>query len=223
MKKYLKCSLLGLAAGAAISLGGFLFIVAKTYFAAAGQPVGALFFTIGLLCVCFLGFNLYTGKIGFLFNQDKKKPYIIDLAIMLVFNLVASCLIGLIFHYAFLNNKEIMTTVDAIMSKKVFEPSSNNYLWLLGSSILCGMLVYVAVFIFKNTKATWLKIVGIIVPIWLFVFMGFDHCIANGFYFGLGLVFGNYLMWLNLLLCIAGNSLGAIGLNWVVSLIKKDA
>ena len=155
-----------------------------------------------------------------MFNQEDKKNYIIDLAIMLVFNLIASCCIGIIFHYAFMNVPEINTTISSLMGKKVFEPSSNAYIGLLASSILCGALVYIAVYTFKNTDKLWLKFIGIIVPIWIFVYSGFDHCIANGFYFGLGMVFGNYLMWINLLTCIVGNSLGAIALNWLFKLKK---
>ena len=67
--------LLGIAAGAAIAFGGLLNIIVKTYLTGdvsiLGKLLGSALFPIGLCLVCFLGFNLFTGKIGYLL--DKKK------------------------------------------------------------------------------------------------------------------------------------------------------
>ena len=48
-----------------------------------GEPIGPVIFSLGLLGVCYMGLNLFTGKCGFLF-QDKIKPT--DLLIILIVN-----------------------------------------------------------------------------------------------------------------------------------------
>ena len=59
-----------------------------------GEPIGPIIFALGLLGVCYMGLNLFTGKCGFLF-QDKIK--FSDLMIILAVNLVAGYLIGLLY------------------------------------------------------------------------------------------------------------------------------
>ena len=60
--------LYGIYAGLAIALGGILFLLCKAYIPdysfSLSQLIGALVFPVGLLLVCFLKLNLYTGKIG---------------------------------------------------------------------------------------------------------------------------------------------------------------
>ena len=46
-----------------------------------GTPLGPVIFALGLLGVCYMGLNLFTGKCGFLF-EDRIK--IIDLLIILI-------------------------------------------------------------------------------------------------------------------------------------------
>ena len=52
-------------AGAAISIGGIVFLSCDVKY------VGAFLFSTGLVTVCMFGFNLYTGKIGYVLENDK--------------------------------------------------------------------------------------------------------------------------------------------------------
>ena len=92
---------------------------------------------------------------------------------------------------------------------------------LFAGSVLCGVCVYVAVFCFKLFKQWWLKVIGIFIPIFIFVYFGFNHCVANMFYFAFGWNYGNPLSYLNLLIVTLGNSLGAIALNELIKAFKK--
>ena len=83
----------------------------------------------------------------------------------------------------------------------------------LGGALLCGVLVYTAVFFFKKFKHPILKAIGILIPIALFVYLGFDHCVANMFYFSFALQDLSPWLILNLALATIGNSLGAIAVN----------
>ena len=70
-----------------ISLGDFALLK-------LGNPIGPIIFALGLLGVCYMGQNLFTGKCGFLI-EDKIK--LEDLLIILVVNLAAGYLFGLLY------------------------------------------------------------------------------------------------------------------------------
>lgn len=212
-KEIIKTGLLGVLAGISISLGGFLFIIAKSFFGDFGPIGGALFFPIGLILVCFLGFNLFTGKIGFLFNQEKKGKYALSLLIMYIGNLIGSFLIGLILYFCFRNVSDVFDVVKSITIAKITYNSFTDVLKQFLDSCLCGIMVYLAVFLFKKCNNIILKIIGIIIPIFTFVLLGFNHCIANAFYFSFNFDFSNGLIFINLLISTLGNSVGAIVIN----------
>ncbi len=159
-----------------------------------GNPIGPVIFAFGLLGVCYMGQNLFTGKCGFLI-QDKIKP--LDLLIILIVNLIAGYLFGLI--YSCLDTEVLNNAISKVSTWEVSFP-------FLIKSILCGMIMYIAVYMYK--KGTPL---GIIFGIPLFIFCGFQHCIANVITLGVAKTFH-----LSLLLCIIGNFVGSIFM-WLIS------
>ncbi len=58
--------------------------------------------------------------------------------------------------------------------------------------------------------------------VFLFVYCGFQHCIANMFYLGFGNAFGNPLAYANLGLCIFFNSFGPIMGVLLFKLLKTE-
>ena len=72
-------------------------------------------------------------------------------------------------------------------------------------ALFCGVLMYLAVSIFREKKS----VLGIVFCVPVFILSGFEHSIADTFYFGAAGVFG----WRFLLFtaaAVAGNSLGAM-------------
>ena len=169
------------AASLLIGLGNFALLK-------LGNPIGPIIFAFGLLGVCYLGQNLFTGKCGFLF-EDKLK--VKDLLIILVVNLVAGYLIGLLFSVA------DPSIVEAASNKVATWEFS---LAFFIKSVLCGVIMYLAVKMYK--KGTPL---GIIFGIPLFIFCGFQHCIANVITLGVASTFS----W-SLVLAVLGNFTGSI-------------
>ena len=159
-----------------------------------GEPIGPIIFALGLLGVCYMGLNLFTGKCGFLF-QDKIK--IIDLLTILVVNLIAGYLIGLMFSYC-----DNIVFDNAVKKVTTWEMSLPFFI----KSILCGIIMYIAVYMYK--KGTPL---GIIFGIPLFIFCGFQHCIANIITLGVARTFD-----LSIFICILGNFIGSI-IMWFLS------
>ena len=223
MKKHGKTVLFGIYAGMAIGFGGLLNIVANTLLSSApiwGKLLGSLLFPIGLTMVCFLSFNLFTGKIGYLFDNDKS--YLLFLLFVYIGNILGSLLMGG-FCKVVLGETAFQQTVNNIALNKLwhYELSCGPILKTFAGSVLCGVLVYLAILSYKQFKQVYLKIIGIFLAIGLFVFLGFDHCIANMFYFAFAWTYGNGVTYLALAVVTLGNSLGAIALNEGIKAAKK--
>lgn len=226
MKIFIKNLLLGVLAGAAIAFGGILNVIAKAYIPDPyGSIVGALLFPIGLTMVCYFGFNLFTGKIGYLF--DNSKNYIPFLLTVYLGNFIGSFAIGLlsfIFSGSNINEKSNdfgRTLLSIYDSKTAAVQTLPGALKVFFGAMMCGVLVYTAVMSYKKFKKNTFKVLGIFISIFIFVYLGFDHCIANLFYFvgaKFGFAFKDGWTYLNIALATLGNSVGAILLN---TLIKK--
>ena len=159
-----------------------------------GTPIGPVLFTLGLLGVCYMGLNLFTGKCGFLIS-DKIKP--IDLTLILIVNLLSGFLIGLMYS---ITDPEIYKAAVAKVSTWDFSLS------FFIKSMMCGVIMYISVLMYK--KGTPL---GIIFGIPLFIFCGFQHCIANIITLGVARSIHS-----SIILCILGNFIGSL-IMWYFS------
>ena len=187
MTKYIE--LINKSVGAAILIGLGDYALLKL-----GNPIGPILFTLGLLGVCYMGQNLFTGKCGFLIS-DKIK--LLDLFLILLFNLIAGYLLGLLFS---ITDKEVLS--NAVSRVTTWEFSFPYFV----KGVMCGVIMYIAVFMYK--KGTPL---GIIFGIPLFIFCGFQHCIANIITLGAA-----QTMHVAIILAIIGNFVGSL-LMWYFS------
>ena len=185
------------SAGAAVLIGLGNFALLKL-----GNPLGPIIFAFGLLGVCYLGQNLFTGKCGFLF-QDKIP--VLELLTILVVNLIAGYLVGMAFAAA------DPSIVSAASDKVASWDFSVAYFI---KSVLCGVVMYLAVAIYKKGSP-----LGVIFGIPLFIFCGFQHCIANVITMGVATGFS----W-SLVLAVAGNFAGSLIIWWLAgerALVQK--
>ncbi len=163
-----------------------------------GNPIGPVLFSFGLLSVCVLGANLFTGKCGFLF-EDKIK--VCELVLILVVNLIFGYLFGAMFAMA--DGEVMMAAVAKVEGWGV------SWAYFL-RAVLCGAIMYYAVKLYrKGTK------LGVLIGVPLFIFSGMQHSIANVITFGATLEF-SLSVCLFVLICVAGNFLGAI-LAWFLT------
>ena len=211
--KYLKTLFLGILAGAAIGVGSFLFLLLKQVIPGTpGLIFASMMFSVGLLTVCIFGLNLYTGKIGvFLDDRAKIKENSINLPIILLGNAIGAFALGIICHFIFMNWEDFITAIVKVSENK----TGSNMVFIEG--LLCGALVYIAVYFFKNLGNWAMKVIGIITAVTLFVYCGFQHCIANMFYFGMAFNWNIDMLW-NLLIVILTNSIGALLVRCLVHL-----
>lgn len=226
LKSRLNVLLYAILAGAAIAFGGILFILTQAFIPAdngiiAPALVGALLFPVGLLMVCYFKFNLFTGKIGMAFRNkklDKKGLNVWEwLVIILVGNAIGAMSIGLLIYLITLADKEstFSLAVYAVGNSRAMAFDFKGIFNMSYKSILCGALVYIAIYLFNRLPNQFGKVVGIIVPIAFFVLAGFQHCIANMFYIAAGAVWNANAL-VGLLICILGNSIGALLLDLFV-------
>jgi formate/nitrite transporter FocA (FNT family) len=222
-KDILKTFSFGLLAGLAIALGGFASLFLKFDSSAISSVLQAFIFTIGLFLICVLGLYLYTGKIGYILGAKKK--FIIDLPIILLGNFVGAALFGYVFYFFVKsgNIQSVQTAIEAIVNTKTATAATlEGFGVLFLKGIMCGFCVFLAVFIFQNAKNTGFKYLGLILPIMAFVMCGFEHCIANVFYFSIGNSW-NLNSVLNIIYVTVGNSIGSIMLYGLFKLIKVEA
>lgn len=211
--KHLKSVILGIFAGMAISFGGLINLICISQ---GHRLLGNILFGVGLLIVCSFGLFLFTGKIGYVF--DNKKDYLLTLLEMYVGNLLGALAIGYGLRLANSGGLDLaIETAETIASKKlVLDPGGSSWYGMLINGFLCGILVYLAVDAFKNELFhPVLRIFILLLCVATFVIAGFEHCIANMFYFGFSntyaSAFGDTV--LSLFICTVGNSLGTIALN----------
>ena len=157
-----------------------------------GEPLGPFLFALGLLGVCYMGLNLFTGKCGFLFADSIPFP---DLMWILVGNLAAGWVFGWLFSVA-------EPSLAEAANAKIGAWSVSLPFFL--RACLCGVVMYVAVLLYR--KGTPL---GIVFGIPLFIFCGFQHCIANVITLGVARTFD----W-SLPVAVAGNFLGSLAIWW---------
>lgn len=218
MKK-IKYLVSGFLSGFIIGLGGLCYTLANAY-STLGSIIGALIFPFGLFLICVLQIDLYTGKIGFVFSDKSITP--LRLVLMLIGNLLGASLIGILCYLIFKDNQTIFPVITQIASKKL-DLFNINLLYFSIKSILCGMMVFLAVHLYKKSSSDFMKFISVLIPIFIFVLCGFEHCIADMFYFTFALKF-NLEMLVAIVISIIGNSLGALILYFILNFIeeKKD-
>ena len=132
----------------------------------------------------------------------------------LVMFIIGAFGLGIICHFIFMNWADFANSFSGEHSITVAKCSSNT---VFIQGILCGALVYIAVYCYKNFENWAMKIIGIIVSVTLFVYCGFQHCIANMFYFAIEFNWNIDILW-NLLIVILTNSVGALLVRCLVHL-----
>lgn len=184
-KNQLQVLVKSIYAGFAIGIGGMV------YLSVENKIMGSMLFSFGLLTIVTQGFYLYTGKIGFV----TKTKELLEMALIIVGNYIGTLVAALLANAARLK----------IDSGKLVEAKMGNsvsHIFLL--SILCGVMMYLAIDNYNKSK----NIVFIIAPVMIFILSGFEHSIANMFYFNLEGAF-QLESFGYLLVMLLGNGIGA--------------
>lgn len=192
--KTLKTFVSGMLAGISIAFGGVVFLSLDN------KVLGSLFFTIGLFVVCTFGFNLFTGKVCYVFVNDK--AYALALPVIWLGNLAGTGVVaGLV---KLTRNAGIAEKAIAMCATK----TGDSLLSLFVLGILCNIFIYIAVDTFKNNPHEVGKYLGLFFGVMVFILCGTEHCVADMFYFWMAGWSGKAV--LCILVITLGNCVGGV-------------
>lgn len=192
IKNFLIDFIKSILAGILIALAGTIYLMAEN------KIVGTFLFSFGLITIVIKKYNLYTGKIGYCEIGD----------FLNVLNYIFGNFIGTFIVSSFLK----VTKYKTILTEKVIpiceNKINNDLLTIFILSFFCGVLMYLAVSGYKIKD----NLILLMLPVIIFIMCGFEHSVANMFYFTLGYSLFSFTprMLLVLLVMIFGNGIGAI-------------
>lgn len=187
----LKGTIDGILAGLMIGIGGTVLL------SVGGGIPGACFFTIALHIICYRGYSLYTGKIGFMAYNHKGSDFV-TLLTGLFGNVIGTLLSGLAVSFALSDRAKLAKTMcEAKLD--------DNLLGVFIKAIFCGILMYLAVAVFKENKSP----LAIFFCVPVFILSGFEHSIADMFYFFTARIFSLEML-VFLVIVILGNTVGGL-------------
>ncbi|MDP3820917.1 MAG: formate/nitrite transporter family protein [Burkholderiales bacterium] len=228
--------LLGMLAGAFIGLGamGFTLVASDiTLGPAAVRLLGGLTFSLGLILVVVAGAELFTGNnllaMAWASGRVSTLELLRNWAVVCVANFVGAAglalLVWLSGHGA-LDQGAVGRTVVRIATAKAELPWVEAFF----RGVLCNVLVCMAVWMALAGRSVTDKVLAIVFPITAFVAAGFEHSIANMYFFPLAMALGAPLgatdMLHNLVPVIAGNIVGGsvlVALVYWLIYLRTDA
>jgi formate/nitrite transporter len=214
----LTMSLLGMLAGAFIGLGALMYTLVASDPSlgfAVSRLVGGLAFSLGLILVTVAGAELFTGNNmlamawadGSVTPGQVARNWMVVCAMNFVGAAGLALLVWLSGHLA-LNGGAVGETAIRIATAKANLSLTEAFF----RGVLCNALVCMAVWMALAGRSVTDKSIAIAFPITAFVAAGFEHSIANMYFFPLAMLAGAPLGWAdfarNLVPVIVGNVVG---------------
>lgn len=209
VRAFMAGAYLGLAAILSYTLGALLSdhnVVGKI--AVAGS------FGIGLVAIVYLGAELFTGNcfvtIMPVLRRDIKLREIIPMwVVCYIGNMIGIALICFLFIKSGAQETIMQPYLKGVMESKL----NFDVIDLLIKGILCNFIVCVAAYSGVKIKDETARLIVIMILVMTFVLPGFEHCIANGGIFAMGITqLGSVIDWtmlpLHMLISTLGNIIG---------------
>lgn len=182
-----------------------------------GRIIGSLLFSLGMFEILAFEMKLFTGLIPKIPHTSPKSYW--QLPVCLIGNFIGVYIVYLLVSQTYFADKVILQGANLIANKLSLD---NWALSSLSSGVLCGILITLSILSVDHSHKKGLSAnVGVMFPIIVFVFCGFDHSIANMFYFYcLGEFSWKVIGYISL--TILGNLIGGIILPLVLKLRDND-
>lgn len=201
--KLLKEFIFSVAAGICIGIGGTAFLSIDN------KVIGALFFTVGLFVIVTNGYNLFTGKVCYVFDNPPK--YVALCALIWAGNFVGTFLVGALIRLTRIADAVVPKAQGLCQAK-----TADGFLSIFILAVFCNIMIYIAVDGYKNIEHQVGKYLALFLGVAGFILCSFEHCIANMFYFSVGGAW-NAEAFICLGIMTLGNAVGGV----VFPLIKK--
>lgn len=181
-------------AGAAISIGGAVFLCTDS------RPVGAAFFSVGLFAVCTLGLDLFTGRVCYVFNNPP--AYAARCGLIWLGNLAGTLIMGTALRYTRL---DVIERAQSLSEAKLADSPISIFIL----AVFCNILICLSVESYRENPHELGKYLGLFLGVAVFVQAGFEHCVANMFYFTVAGAWSGKTV-LYLLVMTLGNAVGGV-------------
>ena len=226
--KPMKTFVLAIFAGVFISIAAILSVVVSKSFDnySVAKILSAVTFPVGLILVILMKTELFTGNSLLVIPLLKKditvKQLLKNWLIVYLGNLFGALLITLLV---------VNTPLKDVIMDSFVKIANNKVSYTLLSSIilgiLCNFLVCLAVFLSSNAKNITEKILVIILPIFTFIALSFEHSVANMSYLSFGYLFDSSvtigkILLNNLLPVTLGNIIGGSLLGLGIYYLRKE-
>ena len=192
-KKWYKTILFGILAGIFVAIGAQAsnFAVHGIKDIGIAKTVAGLVFPIGLIMIVFIGGELFTGNCLLIMAAlDKKiraRRMVKNLCLVFLGNLIGAVFIAaLISGSGQLDSSHGLLgayTIKAAVAKIGISPMK-----AFISGILCNIIVCAAIYMGTIAKDVMGKTFLLFYAIFVFVISSFEHCVANMYYFGAGMM-----------------------------------
>lgn len=193
-------------AGMLISMGG------TVYLSQSNPVIGSFLFAIGLYTIVAFQLHLFTGKIGY--APFQKPVYVIELAITWFGNLLGAGLTALMVKNSRIG-APLVEKVIGIADVKL----ADNFLSIFLLAFFCGMLMFIAVDCYRNVQGSTLRFIGVFVPVMVFILSGFEHVIANMYYFSLAGAWSAHCV-MSIIVMTLGNAVGGMLIPLYLKIFK---
>lgn len=194
--------------GFALGLGG------TVYLSCENKYLGAFLFGTGLFIILTFNFSLFTGKVGYMLVN--KFTYLLELAVVWIGNLVGTVIMGVMILNTRVSTGIVQKAEDICKIKL-----SDNLISIFILAFFCGMLMFIAAEGYKRISNPLGQILVIFLPVVLFILSGYEHCIANMFYFTLSKNWSPKTV-LYLLVMTLGNSFGGMFIPFIKTFMVHE-
>ncbi len=209
--------LMALCSGFVIGIGAVASLLSVYYFGNWGRLIGACLFSFGIFSIVTYEMKLFTGMVADIPTLGAKNYW--KLPVCFAFNSIGVAIIAVIAYYSALSPMIVPQGAALIESKLSAQG------WVLKdfcSAVMCGALITLSVKAPKYSPQKGLSAtVGVMFPIIVFAFCGFDHSVANMMYF---YYFGEF-SWrviAYIVVTVLGNIVGGVTLP-TITLLKERA
>ncbi len=181
VNKWLSFIIDGILSGVTLGVGGMV------SFSSDNRYIGAFLFSLGLFTIVQFRYGLFTGKVGYIVNREP--AYILEVLVTLAANGIGTFISAML-----LRQTRFFTTVVSGMEQTIEERVTaavdgkihDDPLSIFVLAAFCGMLMFTAVEINRQCRAKGNfvgALFGIVFPVVVFIICGFNHCIADMFYY----------------------------------------
>ncbi len=191
-KKPSKTIIAAILAGMYIALSGMAYLTSLYYFdgSGMGKLIGSFLFPTGLLLILITGAELFTGNnlltLAWLHHKITLPKLGLNWLLVWIFNAIGAFVIALFISKSGIIHDTFSNLVYNVLQGKL----ELSFMEAFMRGILCNLLVAIAVWLSYGAETLAGKLFAIWMPITVFVFSGFEHSVANMFYFSFGYLEG---------------------------------